>query len=117
MPKNAGQRHFLRINLFSIYVKSEVHIILFAGKVYRDCRGLQDKGISIIIYFDQLVIKPEYRDLLRQHVEILLARPKDSGTLDGNADKRCSGEYNLAIGNKRAYAVKAQLTLLGIAVS
>lgn len=77
--------------------------------------GLQDK--SIYFDFDQFVIKPEYRDLLRQHVEILQAHPKDSVTLEGNADERGSSEYNLAIGNKRAYAVKVQLTLLGIAGS
>jgi len=78
-------------------------------------RGLQDK--SIYFDFDQFVIKPEYRNLLRQHVEILQAHPKDSVTLEGNADERGSGEYNLAIGNKRAYAVKVQLSLLGIAGS
>lgn len=78
-------------------------------------QGLQDK--SIYFDFDQFAVKPEYRDLLRQHVEILQAHPKDSVTLEGNADERGSSEYNLAIGNKRAYAVKVQLTLLGIAGS
>ena len=78
-------------------------------------QGLQDK--SIYFDFNQFVIKPEYRDLLRQHVAILNAHPKDTVTLEGNADERGSPEYNLAIGNKRAYVVKAQLTLLGIAAS
>ena len=78
-------------------------------------QGLQDK--SIYFDFDQFVVKPEYRDLLRQHVEILQDHPKDTVTLEGNADERGSAEYNLAIGNKRAYAVKAQLTLLGIAAT
>lgn len=78
-------------------------------------QGLQDK--SIYFDFDQFAIKPEYRDLLRQHVDILKAHPSDTVTLEGNADERGSAEYNLAIGNKRAYAVKAQLTLLGIAAT
>lgn len=78
-------------------------------------QGLQDK--SIYFDFDQFVVKPEYRDLLLQHVEILQSHPKDSVTLEGNADERGSGEYNLAIGNKRAFAVKAQLMLLGIVTS
>lgn len=78
-------------------------------------QGLQDK--SIYFDFDQFVVKPEYRDLLRQHVEVLQTHPKDSVTLEGNADERGSSEYNLAIGNKRAYAVKVQLTLLGVAGS
>jgi peptidoglycan-associated lipoprotein len=76
-------------------------------------QGLQDK--SIYFDFDQFVIKPVFRDLLRQHVDIMQAHPGDSVTLEGNADERGSAEYNLAIGNKRAYAVKAQLVLLGIA--
>jgi peptidoglycan-associated lipoprotein len=78
-------------------------------------QGLQDK--SIFFDFDQVAVKPEYRDLLRQHAEILQAHPRDTVTLEGNADERGSPEYNLAIGNKRAYAVKAQLTLLGIAAA
>lgn len=75
-------------------------------------QGLQDK--SIYFDFNEFVVKPEYRDLMRQHVEILQAHPKDTVTLEGNADERGSPEYNLAIGNKRAYAVKTQLSLLGI---
>ena len=78
-------------------------------------QGLQDK--SIYFDFDTFVVKPEYRDLLRQHADILQAHPKDSVTLEGNADERGSPEYNLAIGNKRAHAVKVQLTLLGTAGS
>lgn len=78
-------------------------------------QGLQDK--SIYFDFDQFVIKPEFRDLLRQHAGILQAHSRDSVTLEGNADERGSAEYNLAIGNKRAYAVKSQLMLMGIAAT
>lgn len=53
----------------------------------------QDKSISIYFYFDQLVIKPEYRDLLRQHVEYLQAHPKDSVTLEGTGRKEYPIDY------------------------
>jgi peptidoglycan-associated lipoprotein len=86
-----------------------------ASAIAAQQQGLQDK--SIYFDFDQFVVKPEYRDLLSRHVEILQAHPKDTVTLEGNADERGSPEYNLAIGNKRAYAVKAQLALLGIAAA
>ena len=33
--------------------------------------------------------------------------------IEGNADERGSREYNLALGQKRADAVKSRLTLLG----
>lgn len=74
--------------------------------------GLQDK--SVYFDFDTFIVKPEYRDLLREHADIMKAHPKDSVTLEGNADERGSPEYNLAIGQKRSHAVKVQLTLLGI---
>jgi peptidoglycan-associated lipoprotein len=76
-------------------------------------KGLQDK--SVYFDFDKFVIKPEYRDLLRQHADIMRAHPGDSVTLEGNADERGSPEYNLALGSKRARTVKTQLVLLGIA--
>ena len=75
-------------------------------------QGLKDK--SVYFDFDTFLVKPQYRDLLRQHVEILKAHPKDTVTLEGNADERGSPEYNLAIGQKRSHAVKIQMTLLGI---
>lgn len=78
-------------------------------------QGLQDK--SIYFDFDRFVVKHEYRELLRQHANILQSHPNDTVTLEGNADERGSAEYNLAIGNKRAYAVKSQLALLGVADS
>lgn len=76
-------------------------------------KGLQDK--SVYFDFDKFVVKPEYRDLLRQHAEILKSHPRDSVTLEGNADERGSPEYNLALGGKRARTVRTQLILLGIA--
>lgn len=75
-------------------------------------QGLQDK--SVYFDFDTFIVKPEFRALLQQHADILKAHPKDSVTLEGNADERGSPEYNLAIGQKRSHAVKVQLTLLGI---
>ncbi|HEU0188030.1 MAG TPA: peptidoglycan-associated lipoprotein Pal [Gallionellaceae bacterium] len=77
--------------------------------------GLQDK--SVYFDFDSFVVKPEYRELLNQHAAILKAHPQDTVTLEGNADERGSPEYNLALGSKRARAVRAQLTLLNIAGS
>ncbi|HEY6096001.1 MAG TPA: OmpA family protein [Gallionellaceae bacterium] len=78
-------------------------------------QGLQDK--SVYFDFDSFVVKPEYRELLLQHAAILRAHPQDTLTLEGNADERGSPEYNLALGSKRARAVRAQLILLNIAGS
>lgn len=78
-------------------------------------QGLQDK--SVYFDYDSFAVRPEYRDLLLQHAAILKAHPQDTVTLEGNADERGSPEYNLALGSKRARAVRSQLMLLNIAGS
>lgn len=88
--------------------------VMESAKVAEE-KGLQDK--SVYFDFNMFVVKPEYRDLLRQHADILQAHPNDSVTLEGNADERGSPEYNLALGSKRVRTVRAQLVLLGIAKS
>ena len=68
------------------------------------------------VYFDfgEFVIKPEYRDLIQQRAEFMKAHANTVVTLEGNADERGSGEYNLALGDKRANAVRKSLGLLGV---
>jgi peptidoglycan-associated lipoprotein len=78
-------------------------------------QGLKDK--SVYFDFDTFIVKPEYRELLQQHADIMKAHRGDSVTLEGNADERGSPEYNLAIGQKRSHAVKVQLSLLGVDAS
>jgi peptidoglycan-associated lipoprotein len=68
-----------------------------------------------VIYFDfdSSEIKPEYRKLVEAHAEYLAKHPDVTITLEGNTDERGSREYNLALGERRAKAVKQQMTLLG----
>jgi len=68
------------------------------------------------VYFDynQYTIKPKYMEQLKQDFELLKANPKLSVTLEGNTDDRGSSEYNLALGQKRADAVKRALMTLGV---
>jgi len=71
------------------------------------------------IYFDfgEFVIKPEYRSLIQQKADLMKAHGNVIVTLEGNADERGSSEYNLALGDKRANAVKHSLELLGVSDS
>ncbi len=67
------------------------------------------------VYFerDEFVIKPEYNSVIQQQAEFA----KTHGvtiTLEGNADERGSSEYNLALGNKRANAVRKSLEIMGV---
>lgn len=69
-----------------------------------------------IIYFDfdRYDVKPEYRDLLREHARYLRSRPDLRLRLEGHTDERGSREYNIGLGDRRAQAVKRALVLHGV---
>jgi peptidoglycan-associated lipoprotein len=83
-----------------------------AEKMARIIKTLASK--SVYFDYDSFVIKPEYQTLLKQDFDALKAVPRTALTLEGNADERGSTEYNLALGQKRADAVKRALQLLGV---
>jgi len=68
-----------------------------------------------VIYFeyDSSEVLPQYRSVVEAHAKYLAGNPNAVVTLEGHADERGSREYNLALGERRAYAVKSQMTLLG----
>ena len=69
---------------------------------------------SIYFDFDDYTIKPAYRDIILQHAEFMKTHENVTVTLEGNADERGSGEYNLSLGDRRASSVRKALVLLGI---
>jgi peptidoglycan-associated lipoprotein len=68
---------------------------------------------SVFFDYDQYTIKPEFQSLIEAHAKFLVKNPKIKTLIQGNADERGSREYNLALGQKRAEAVKRALSLLG----
>lgn len=77
------------------------------------------KGIDLSTFelvhfkFDKYDILPEYRDALAKEAEIL----KTSGArivIQGHCDERGTEEYNIALGNRRANAVKKYWVSLGV---
>ncbi len=68
---------------------------------------------NIYFDYDSYVVKDEFQALLAAHGKFLVANPKMKMLIQGNADERGSREYNLALGQKRADAVRKALTLLG----
>ncbi len=68
---------------------------------------------SIYFDYDSYVVKDEYKALLEQHARFLAKNGQMKMLIQGNADERGSREYNLALGQKRAEAVKKALLLLG----
>jgi peptidoglycan-associated lipoprotein len=64
--------------------------------------------------FDKSDIRDDAAAALRQKVDILRASPQVRLRIEGYADERGSTEYNLALGNRRAEAVRQFLTGFGL---
>ncbi len=71
-----------------------------------------------VVYFDydQATIRSEFREILSLHARYLQENPSARMTVEGHADERGSREYNLALGEKRGYAVANLLRAQGAAV-
>lgn len=72
--------------------------------------GLQ----SIFFDFDQAVIREDQKETMFQNAQWLKANPQVRIRIEGNCDERGTAEYNLALGQRRAEAVKEFLMGLGI---
>ena len=68
---------------------------------------------SIYFDYDQYSVKEEYRALVEAHGKFLAANPDRKVTIQGNTDERGGSEYNLALGQKRAEAVRRAMALAG----
>jgi peptidoglycan-associated lipoprotein len=68
---------------------------------------------SIYFDFDSDAIKPEFVPLVEAHAGFLRQYKTAKMLIQGNADDRGSREYNLALGQRRADAVKRRLVVLG----
>lgn len=68
---------------------------------------------SVYFDFDQFVVKDDYRALVNAHAAYLQGHRDARITIQGNADERGSREYNLALGQKRAEAVRKALAVSG----
>jgi peptidoglycan-associated lipoprotein len=64
--------------------------------------------------YDSADIRPDARTALQKTADFLKAHPQFRVTIEGHCDERGSTEYNLALGVRRANAVKAYLVSLGV---
>jgi peptidoglycan-associated lipoprotein len=78
----------------------------------RDPNNILSKR-SIYFDYDQFVIKDQYRPIIEAHAKYLQANRSARATLQGHTDERGTREYNIALGQKRADAVKNLMVLLG----
>jgi len=69
---------------------------------------------SVYFDFDSNSVKDEYRGLIQAHSRYLNDHRDSRIRIEGNCDERGSREYNLALGQRRAEAVKKIMTVLGV---
>jgi peptidoglycan-associated lipoprotein len=69
---------------------------------------------SVYFDFDSFVIRDEFRGTVEAHARYLQANRNRKVIVQGNTDERGSREYNLALGQKRAEAVRRALNALGV---
>ncbi len=84
-----------------------------AGPSGADAAGPAGVGRVIYFDFDSFTVKSEYQPLVDQHARFLQSNRGRSVAVEGHTDERGSREYNLALGQKRAEAVRRALTLVG----
>lgn len=77
---------------------------------------LRDAMANKSIYFDydQYAITPDETLVILEQAMVAITHPKAHITVQGNCDERGGSEYNLALGQRRADAIKEKLVLLGV---
>jgi peptidoglycan-associated lipoprotein len=73
-------------------------------------------NVSKTIYFDfdSYLVKPEYASVINAHVQFLANRKNTKISVEGHTDSSGGREYNLALGQKRAEAVRRAMALSGL---
>ncbi|CAM4033598.1 peptidoglycan-associated lipoprotein Pal [Bordetella tumulicola] len=68
---------------------------------------------SVYFDFDSYSVPEQYRSLVETHAGYLASHQQQRVQIQGNTDERGGAEYNLALGQRRADAVRRTMTLLG----
>jgi len=76
---------------------------------------VQNVGDRVFFEFNESSITPEGQATLQKQADWLKRYQNVTVTVEGHCDDRGTREYNLALGNRRAVAVKRMLVSLGVA--
>jgi peptidoglycan-associated lipoprotein len=74
-------------------------------------------GDRVFFAYDSAEISSEAQQVLRRQADWLRRYPNVTVTIEGHTDERGTREYNLALGERRAQAVKNVLAASGIPAS
>ena len=93
---------------------TEVSTAVFTAPVEQKPLALESLAETVFYFdFDKAILRPESRAALMQHAESLQNSPRNV-RLEGHADELGTREYNMALGERRAKAVKEFLTMQGV---
>ncbi len=69
---------------------------------------------SVYFDFDSYVVREDGKDVVQNHSAYLVKNGQRNILIQGNTDERGGSEYNLALGQKRAEAVRKSMAALGV---
>ena len=81
----------------------------------RQADGLLDQRL-VFFDFDSSLVRSEFLPVLSAHADFLVRNPGLGVILEGHADNRGSNEYNLALGQRRANAIRDILLSGGVSL-
>lgn len=69
-----------------------------------------------VVYFDydSYTVRPEFQALIEANAKLIKADKYKKVAIEGHTDDRGGREYNLALGQKRAEAVRRAMGLMGV---
>jgi peptidoglycan-associated lipoprotein len=74
-----------------------------------------DLGLQPIYFeFDSYALSPEARETLAKDADLLKNKKNQNVVVEGHTDERGTGDYNLALGEKRAKSAMSYLITLGV---
>lgn len=82
-----------------------------------ESQAAANQGKSVYFDFDSYSVQPGERDVVAKQATTIKTLNHKAVVLEGNADERGSSAYNLALGSRRAHAVKKTLVAMGIPAS
>lgn len=87
-----------------------------AGDPLNDPNGTLAKR-SVYFDFDKSQVRAEYQSLIEAHGHYLVDHGSRQIKIEGSCDERGGREYNLALGQRRADAVRERLQLVGVSAA
>lgn len=74
----------------------------------------QEVADRVFFDTDKYSVKPEGRELLGRWIAFLQSHPRDQLLIEGHSDEHGTRDYNLALGDRRATAIKEFLVAGGV---